>query len=64
MTTLYFILYLLSAVCFIAAAFAHYGITTATDGQARLTGVARVNLVALGLLFWVLVPLIVTARAL
>lgn len=40
------ILYLLAAVCFAAAA---------------LNVAARINLVALGLLFWVLVPLIAAA---
>jgi hypothetical protein len=49
-TTLYFILYLLAAVCFLAAA--------------ASVALNRVNILALGLLFWVLVPLIVTARAL
>lgn len=48
MHTIYFALYLAGAVCFLLAA-------------ANLT--ARVNLVALGLLFWVCVPLLVTARA-
>jgi len=59
-TTLYFILYLLAAICFLAAAFLHYRPVRA-DGTATKP---LPNLVALGLLFWVLVPLIVTARAL
>ena len=53
MDTLYVILYILAAVCFVIAAFAVSTATTATN-----TLVTRVNLVALGLLFWVLVPLV------
>jgi hypothetical protein len=52
MTTLYFILLLLSAVTFLAAAFA------------RPSTPLRVDLIALGLLFWVLVPLIQMMRLL
>lgn len=48
MTTFYLILFLLSAACFV--------------GAAARAGTTRVNLMALGLLFWVLVPLIGTAR--
>jgi hypothetical protein len=55
MTTLYFILYLVSAVCFAASAVLTFR---------PAAGAAKVNLIALGLLFWVLVPLIVTAKAL
>jgi hypothetical protein len=47
MITLYFILYLLAALCFVAA----------------LLGWARINVLALGLLLWVAVPLIQTGRA-
>lgn len=57
MDTLYLILYILAAVCFVAAAFVTNAVTTATNPRPVYT---RVNLVALGLLFWVLVPLIVT----
>lgn len=48
MHTVYLILYVVAAVCFALAAF---GVL-----------VERVNLLALGLLAWVLVPLIMTAR--
>jgi hypothetical protein len=51
MTTLYLILYIVAAVCFMLAALS-------------VAAHPRINLVALGLLAWVLVPLIVTARAL
>lgn len=50
MQVLYFILLLLALVCFVA------------DGLKVV--VTRVNLSALGLAFWVLVPLIITARGL
>ena len=53
MDTLYLVLYVLAAVCFLVAAFAVSTATTATN-----TFVTRINLVALGLLFWVGVPLI------
>jgi hypothetical protein len=49
MHALYLVLYIIAAVCFALAA------------ADRVT--ARVNLVALGLLAWVLVPLIQTAQA-
>jgi hypothetical protein len=49
MHTLYVILYLIAAVCFAAAALG--------------APVRRVNLVAAGLLAWVLVPLIATINA-
>lgn len=49
MTVLYFILLLLAAICFLVAA-------------ADRTPHPRLNLVALGLFFWVLVPLIQTVR--
>lgn len=65
MTTLYLILYILAAVCFIAAAVLAYRPAVGVDGDranANLGTAGRVNLVALGLFFWVLVPLIVTAR--
>jgi hypothetical protein len=52
MKTLYLVLYIVAAVLFGVAAIAH--------AQPAL---ARVNLVALGLLAWVLVPLIQTADA-
>ena len=49
MNTLYLILYLLAAICFVAAA----------SGRV----VAKYNLVAAGLFLWVLVPLIQTIKA-
>ena len=49
MTVLYFILLLLAAICFVVAA-------------ADRTVHPRVNLIALGLFFWVLVPLIQTVK--
>jgi hypothetical protein len=57
MTTLYLILYILAAVCFVAAAF------LAVRPASTTTGRPMPNLIALGLFFWVLVPLIVTAKA-
>jgi hypothetical protein len=62
MTTLYLILYILAAVCFIAAAVLAYRPVVAADANGTVHTAGRVNLVALGLFFWVLVPLIVTAR--
>lgn len=57
MDVLYLILYILAAVCFVAAAFVTHAVTT--NPQPVYT---RVNLVSLGLLFWVLVPLIETIK--
>lgn len=51
MTVLYLLLLGLAALCFVASAL----------GRGRYD--TRVNLVSLGLFFWVLVPLIQTARA-
>lgn len=56
MNTLYLILYILAAVCFLAAAFLAVRPTTTAARPMP-------NLIALGLLFWVLVPLISTAKA-
>lgn len=53
MKLIYFLLLLAAAVCFVAAAFGRTSI-----------GRRSVNLVALGLMFWVLVPLIQELRAL
>ena len=50
MTVLYFVLFLLALICFLAAA-----------GSATLH--PRLNLVALGLALWVLVYVIQTVRA-
>jgi hypothetical protein len=50
MTTINFILYLLAAICFLVA---FIGLVT-----------SRFNILALGLLCWVLVPLIAAGRAL
>jgi len=49
MIALFLLLYILAAVCFVLSAFA--------------ASVRRVNLLALGLFFWVLVPLIQTLVA-
>lgn len=57
MRTLYLILYIIAAVCFALAALVQYRPPT----QPTAT---RINLIALGLLAWVLVPLIITAKAL
>lgn len=59
MNTLYFILYLLAAVCFLAAALLHSRPVTTTGAPKVLP-----HFVALGLLLWVLVPLIATGRTL
>lgn len=64
MRTLYLILLIVAAVLFALAAFLSWvpSTTVSTPEQpARPTVVSRVNLMALGLLFWVLVPLIQTA---
>lgn len=61
MRTIYFVLYVLAAVCFVASAFVGYRARTTADG---VRGGDHVSFVGLGLLFWVLVPLIQTARAL
>lgn len=53
MTLLYFVLLLLAAVCFLASSFGR-GLNTGSDRP--------INLVALGLFFWALVPLIQSAR--
>lgn len=58
MNVIYLILYILAAVCFIAAALLRPVATTSGPGPLY----TRVNLVALGLFFWVLVPLIVQAK--
>lgn len=50
MTTLYMVLYLLAAVCFLLTALG--------------VAVQRINVLALGLFFWVLVPLIMSLKAL
>ena len=63
MKTLYLILYILSAVMFLIAALTHYRPVTDVAGNATGTAVGRIHFLALGLLFWVLVPLIVTARS-
>ena len=55
MNTLYLILLIVSAVCFALAALFAFRPSA---------GAAKVNLIALGLLAWVLVPLIQTARSL
>lgn len=54
MDTLYLILYIIAALCFAVAAFGVQPVGDAT----RSNVVSRINLVALGLLAWVLVPLI------
>ncbi len=56
MRTIYLVLFILGAVCFLAASFWDARVT---DRSGRY-----INLVALGLLFWILVPLVQTARAL
>ena len=58
MKTIYLILYILSAICFIVAAWHHYGYR-ARQGAVVWWGGA---LVPLGLFFWVLVPLIILAK--
>lgn len=57
MTAIYLILLLLALVCFVVAAAGR----TPADTLGRAT---RYNLVALGLAFWVAVPLIETIRSL
>lgn len=59
MKTLYLILYIVSAACFLLAAWLTSRPQTATAPARPVP-----NLVALGLLAWVLIPLIVTARSL
>lgn len=64
MRTLYLILYIIAAVAFIAAAVLAYRPVADRDGDGVVHTAGRVNLVALGLFAWVLVPLIQTARTL
>lgn len=58
MTLLFFLLLLAALICFVLAAFA----SNRGDGLGRLH--SRINLVALGLAFWVTVPLVQTIRSL
>ena len=62
MRTLYLILYIIAAACFAIAAFIHTRARTdiGTPGAHRPGPLTTVYLVALGLLAWVLVPLINT----
>jgi hypothetical protein len=65
MKTLYLILYLLAAVCFLVAAFHPFaGRQRLTAGQPPVVYWWAPVLVPLGLLLWVLVPLIQTIRTL
>lgn len=59
MNTLYFILYLLAAISFALAAFLHSRPVNATNTPRVLP-----HFVAIGLLLWVLVPLIAVGRTL
>jgi hypothetical protein len=61
---LYSILYIAAAVCFLFAAFGAnlWGTAAAADGTTRTVRFG-VNLVALGLFFWVLVPTIILLKA-
>lgn len=56
MKVLYLLLYILAAVCFALSAFFRNTVDANTPGRG-------VNLVAAGLFFWVLVPLLVTVQA-
>lgn len=64
MKLLYSILYIAAAVCFLLAAFGanRWGSSTATDGTARTVRFS-VNLVALGLFLWVLIPTIALLKS-
>lgn len=62
MTKIYLILYILSAVSFLIALFWGYAGNDGNGAGAGRNFPVRVNLLALGLLLWVLVPLIQTAR--
>lgn len=56
MDTLYLVLYIVAGLCFLVSAFSGAMSTTTTNtGPSRVSGI---NLLALGLLAWVLVPLI------
>jgi hypothetical protein len=57
MNVLYLVLYILAAICFLVSA---AGVITVSDPPRHY---ARYNLVALGLFFWVLVPLIAQIKA-
>jgi hypothetical protein len=59
MDTLYFILFLLAAICFALGAFLH-------SRPVNTTGTPKVlpHFVAIGLLLWVLVPLIQSGKRL
>jgi len=59
MRTLYLILYIIAAVLFAVAAVTSYGpVGARRDGTVAAPAVTRINFIALGLLAWVLVPLI------
>lgn len=69
MRVLYFILYLIAAICFllaVASAMRPYSTVRTDDGlhTTRSSPLGAYPWMAMGLLAWVLVPLIVTARAL
>jgi hypothetical protein len=61
MDILYLVLLIISALCFVVAAFYAPTVVNTTSPPHPVT---RVNLVALGLLAWVLVPLIQTIDSL
>jgi hypothetical protein len=58
MRFLYLLLYLIGAICFVVASFYTASVPNGTTTTAPPRPVARVNLVALGLFAWILVPLI------
>lgn len=60
MKVLYLVLYILAAGCFAVAAFSR----STVDSDGNRSGRRGVALLPLGLLFWVLVPLIQTLDAL
>ena len=62
MHTLYLVLYILAGVCFFLAWISGWAVMTRPEGSPwGVTG--RANLIPLGLLLWVLVPLITLAKA-
>lgn len=60
MKVLYLVLYILAAVCFAIAAFSRASV----DANGNRAGGRGVALVPLGLLLWVLVPLLQTLQTL
>jgi hypothetical protein len=64
MDKLYFVLYILGLASFLFATFIGTNTSSAATPKSANSSIQRVNLIALGLVFWILVPLIQTGKAL